>query len=49
MKQYEALMMPHMKRLYIYDGREDEPLGVSTMVAVRVGCKLKTMDVKDIN
>lgn len=41
-------MVQHMKKLYIYDGWEDEPLGVPTMEAMTIGCKFTTMNVEDI-
>jgi len=48
MKQYEVVMVPHMKKLYIYDGREDEPLRVPVVVVMTGGCKLTRMNMEDI-
>ena len=41
-------MVPHMKKLYIYDGREDDPLGVPTVASMTVGCKLTMMNVEEV-
>ena len=42
MKQFDAMIVPHLKKLYIYDGREDVPIGVT-----RPDCKLGVMQMED--
>lgn len=42
MKQFDAMVVPHLKKLYIYDGREDVPIGVT-----RLDCKLGVMQMED--
>lgn len=42
LKQYDAMIVPHLKRLYIYDGREHVPSGVR-----RYDCKLVVMHMED--
>jgi len=41
LKQYDAMIVPHLKKLYIYDGREDVPIGVT-----RPDCKLAVMQME---
>lgn len=47
MKQFEAMVVPHMKKLYIYNGREDVPIGVPTVRVTKAECKLTTMNMED--
>ena len=42
MKLFDAMVVPHLKKLYIYDGREDVPIGVT-----RPDCKLGVMQMED--
>ena len=35
LKQYDAMIVPFLKKLYIYDGREDVPIGVPTIGVTR--------------
>jgi len=37
-----------MKKLYIYEKWDGEPLGAPTVVAIIGRCKLRTMNVEDI-
>lgn len=48
LKQYEGMMVPHMKKLYIYDRWDDETLEVLIVEAMTARCKLTTMNVEDI-
>ena len=47
MKQFDAMIIPHLKKLYIYDGREDVPIGVPTIGVTRPDCKLGVMQMED--
>ena len=47
MKQFDAMIVPHLKKLYIYDGREDVPIGVPTIGVTRLDCKLGVMQMED--
>jgi len=47
MKQFDAMIVPHLRKLYIYDGREDVPIGVPTIGVTRPDCKLGVMQVED--
>eukprot|EP00253_Pinus_taeda_P021800 PITA_21800 len=47
MKQFDAMIVPHLKKLYIYDGREDVPIGVPTIGVTRSDCKLAVMQMED--
>ena len=47
MKQFDAMIFPHLKKLYIYDGREDVPIGVPTIGVTRPDCKLGVMQMED--
>ena len=47
MKQFDAMIVPHLKKLYIYDGREDVPIGVPTIAVTRLDCKLGVMQMED--
>jgi len=47
MKQFDAMIVPHLKKLYIYDGREDVPIGVPTIGATRPDCKVGAMQMED--
>jgi len=42
MKQLDAMIAPHLNKLYIYDRREDVPIGVT-----RPDCKLGVMQMED--
>ena len=48
MKQFEAMIVPHMKKLYIYDRCEGDPISVPTIGTTTVDCKMTTMDVKEV-
>ena len=41
------MVVPHLKKLYIYDGREDVPIGVPTIGATRPDCKVGAMQMED--
>ena len=41
------MIVPHLKKLYIYDGREDVPIGVPTIGVTRPECKLAVMQMED--
>jgi len=43
LKQYDAMIVPHLKKLYIYDGWEDVPIGVPAIGVTRPECKLEVM------
>ena len=47
MKQFDAMIVPHLRKLYIYDGREDVPIGVPTIGETRPNCKLVVMQMED--
>eukprot|EP00253_Pinus_taeda_P022531 PITA_22531 len=47
MKQYEAMVVPHLRKLYIYDGRSDVPIGVPTIGVTKTERKLGGMQVED--
>jgi len=47
MKKFDAMIVPHLRKLYIYDGREDVPIGVPTIGVTRPDCKLGVMQVED--
>jgi len=47
MKQFEAMVVPHMKKLYIYDGREGVPISVPTVGVTKAECKLTAMNMED--
>ena len=47
LKQYDAMIVPHFKKLYIYDGREDVPIGVPTIGVTKLYCKLAVMQMED--
>eukprot|EP00253_Pinus_taeda_P009117 PITA_09117 len=47
MKQFEAMVVPHLRKLFIYDGREDVPIGVPTMGVTKTDHKLGGMQVED--
>ena len=47
MKQFEAMVVQHLRKLYIYDGREDVPIGVPTIGVTRPDCKLGVMQMED--
>jgi len=42
MKQFDAMIVPHLRKLYIYDGREDVSISVT-----RPDCKLRVMQMED--
>ena len=47
LKQYDAMIVPHLKKLYIYNGREDVPIGAPTIGVTRPDCKLPVMQMED--
>lgn len=47
LKQFDAMIVSHLKRLYIYDGREDVPIGVPTIGVTKPDCKLAVMRMED--
>jgi len=47
MKQFEAMVVPHLRKLFIYDGREDVPIGVPTMGVTKTDHKLGGMQMED--
>eukprot|EP00253_Pinus_taeda_P018057 PITA_18057 len=47
MKQFEAMVVPHLRKLFIYDGREDVPIGVPTMGVTKLDHKLGGMQMED--
>jgi len=47
LKQYDAMIIPHLKKLYIYNGRKDVPIGVPNMGVTRTDCKLAVMQMED--
>jgi len=47
MKQFDAMIVPHLRKLYIYDGREDLPIGMPTIGVTRPDCKLEVMQMED--
>jgi len=47
-KQYETIIVPHMKKLYIYIRQDDETLGIPIVEAMTARCKLTAMNVEDI-
>ena len=47
LKQFDAMIVPHLKRLYIYDGREYVPIGVPTIGVTKPDCKLAVMQMED--
>eukprot|EP00253_Pinus_taeda_P026166 PITA_26166 len=46
LKQFDAMIVPHLKKLYIYDGREDVPIGVLTIGVTKPDCKLAVMQME---
>jgi len=49
MKQFDAMIVPHLKKLYICDGREDVPIGMPTIGVTSPDCKLAVMQMEDEN
>ena len=47
MKQFDAMIVPHLRKLYIYNGREDVPIDVPTIGVTRPNCKLGVMQMED--
>eukprot|EP00253_Pinus_taeda_P003556 PITA_03556 len=47
MEKFEAMVVPHLRKLFIYDGREDVPIGVLTMGVTKTDHKLGGMQVED--
>ena len=43
MKQFEAMVVPHLRKLFIYDGKEDVPIGVPTVGVTKPDHKLGGM------
>jgi len=47
-KEFEVMVVPHMRKLYIYDGSMDHPIGITTIGdGGTTRCKLTTMSVED--
>jgi len=46
MKQHEAMIVPHLRKLYIYDGRSDVPIGVPTVGVTKRDHRLGGMQVE---
>lgn len=46
LKQYEPMMVPHMKKLYIYNGQDYEASGVPIVVVMIDVCKLIEMNIE---
>lgn len=46
MKQHEAMVVPHLRKIYIYDGRSDVPIGVPTMGVTKRDHRLGGMQVE---
>ena len=42
------MVIPHLKKLYIYDERDDDPIGVSIVGATTSECKLTMMNVEEV-
>ena len=42
------MIVPHMKKLYIYDERKEVPIGIPTKGATTVECKLTMMNVEEV-
>lgn len=49
LKQFDAMIVPHLKRLYICDGREDVPIGVPTIGVTKPDCKFAVMQMEDMS
>lgn len=47
LEHFDAMIVPHLKKLYIYDGREDVPICVPTIGVTRLDCKLEVMQMED--
>eukprot|EP00253_Pinus_taeda_P030749 PITA_30749 len=47
LKQFDVVIVPHLNRLFIYNGREDVPIGVPTIGVTKPDCKLVVMQVED--
>eukprot|EP00253_Pinus_taeda_P030661 PITA_30661 len=47
MKQFEAMVVPHLRKLFIYDGKEDVPIGVPTIGVTKPDHKLGGMQMED--
>jgi len=47
MKQFDAMIVPHLRKLYMYDGREDVPIGVLMIGVTRPNCKLAVMQMEE--
>ena len=43
LKQFDAMIVPHLKKLYIYDGSEYVPNGVPIIGVTKPNCKLVVM------
>eukprot|EP00253_Pinus_taeda_P015379 PITA_15379 len=46
LEQFDAMIVPHLKKMYIYDGKEDVPIGVPTIGVTRPDCKLAVMQME---
>ena len=47
MKEFDAMIVSHMKKLYIYDRREDVPIDVTTLGVTKPKCKLTMMNMEN--
>ena len=47
LKQFDVMIVPHLKKLYLYDGRENVPIGVPTIGVTKPDCKLAVMQMED--
>eukprot|EP00253_Pinus_taeda_P036149 PITA_36149 len=46
-KEFDAMIVPHTRKLYIYEGQEDVPIGVPTVEVIEAECKLTTMSMEN--
>ena len=47
-KEFEVMVVPHMRKLYIYDGQTDRPIGIPTIGGGgSTQCKITAMSVED--
>ena len=47
-KIFKVMIILHVRKVYIYDRWEDDPIGVAIVKFGSTWCKLKTMNVVDI-
>jgi len=48
MKQFEAMIVPHLKKFHIYDRHDDDRISVPTIGTTTNECKLTTMNVEEV-